>query len=156
MNLYVLGAPGSGKSAVLPALKAALPSHVVIDWDAFMEPAGELAGTNIRTAPRTWAAYEHLVRVALEAVAPVPTVLLGVATPDQLAGWPGGRWLLLDCGDAERRARLASRGDATDVSEALADAAAYRALGLPAIDTTGLDAETVAAHIASWVRDWPT
>ncbi|WUH99522.1 hypothetical protein OHR68_39545 [Spirillospora sp. NBC_00431] len=120
-----------------------------------MRPATELAGTEISQAPHAWAAYEHLVRTALEAVAPVPTVLLGVATPGQLAGWPSGGWLLLDCSDDERRARLTPRGDAVDIPEALADAAEYRALGLPTIDTTDLSADTVAAQIASWVLDTP-
>lgn len=152
MNFYVLGAPGSGKSAVVPALKVLVRSHAVIDWDALTKPAAELAGTRISAAPHTWSAYENLVRSALQAIEPIPSVLLGVATPDQLSGWPPGAWLLLDCSDDERRRRLAPRGDAVDVPDALLDAEAYRGLGLPAIDTTALSSETVAARIASWIQ----
>ncbi|MGF0116622.1 hypothetical protein ACQFYA_09880 [Promicromonospora sp. Marseille-Q5078] len=155
MNFYVLGAPGSGKSAVVPVLKSLLPSHAVIDWDALATPASELAGTTISTAPHTWSAYENLVRSALQAIEPIPSVLLGVATPDQLSGWPLDAWLLLDCGDDERRRRLAPRGDAVDVPDALRDAEACRGLGLPAIDTTTLSPGAVAARIASWVQAAP-
>ena len=61
-------------------------------------------------------------------------------------------WLLLDCSDDERRRRLAPRGDAVDIPDALLDAEAYRSLGLSAIDTTNLSSESVAARIASWVE----
>jgi hypothetical protein len=35
---YVLAAPGAGKSAVAPHLRAFLPGSVILDWDAFMGP----------------------------------------------------------------------------------------------------------------------
>ena len=59
VNFYVLGAPGSGKSAVVPLLKGLIRSHAVIDWDALAKPAAELAGTKISSAPQTWSAYER-------------------------------------------------------------------------------------------------
>jgi hypothetical protein len=40
----VLGAPGSGKSEVARPPAVLLPSHVVLDWDFLMVPAGRLAG----------------------------------------------------------------------------------------------------------------
>jgi ABC-type glutathione transport system ATPase component len=58
----ILGAPGSGKSAVAGHLREALPHHVVVDWDAFMTPAGALAGRDIRESPDTWPAYRDLIR----------------------------------------------------------------------------------------------
>ncbi|QGN32633.1 hypothetical protein [Microlunatus sp. Gsoil 973] len=80
---YVLGAPGSGKSLIIPRLRELLPDRVVLDWDAFMGPAGELAGAPIPETPQTWQPYGRLVR-------------------------------------------------------AVADAASYRGLGLPIVDTTRL------------------
>jgi Mg-chelatase subunit ChlI len=44
---YVLGAPGSGKTAAVRPLASLLPDHVVLDWDAFMAPAAALAGRDI-------------------------------------------------------------------------------------------------------------
>jgi hypothetical protein len=72
-----------------------------------------------------------------------------VCTPGELAGWPPGGWLLLDCADQERRRRLAGSASADD---AVDDAAAYRALGLPAIDTTNRIPQQVAEDIAWFVR----
>jgi chloramphenicol 3-O-phosphotransferase len=79
----VLGAPGSGKTSVAAALRSRLPHHVVLDWDAFMEPAGALAGRDVRRLPELWPAYRQLLRSVLEAVSAAPVVMLGVSTPDE-------------------------------------------------------------------------
>ncbi len=152
MLTYVLGAPGSGKSAVAGPLASQLPDHAVLDWDAFMAPAAALAGREIAPHPDTWPAYRQLVRVAVEAVAHLPVVLLGVCTPGELPGWPAGSWLLLDCSDRERRHRLGRRAGPDDLAAALQDAAEYRSLGLPVIDTTGRTPAEVAAALARRVR----
>ena len=55
MIIVVLGAPGSGKTTVIEPLAALLPRHVLLDWDAFMEPAAALAGRDIRANPETLA-----------------------------------------------------------------------------------------------------
>jgi adenylate kinase family enzyme len=75
--VYVLGAPGAGKSALAPHLRGLLPEHLVIDWDAFMEPAGEPAGRDIRADASTWAAYSRLVYSIVESAGAVDVVLLG-------------------------------------------------------------------------------
>ncbi len=59
----VLGAPGSGKTAVATVLRGLLPTHVILDWDAFMPAAAELAGRAISTSPSTWPAYLRLARL---------------------------------------------------------------------------------------------
>jgi chloramphenicol 3-O-phosphotransferase len=82
----VLGAPGSGKTSVAATLRSRLPHHVVLDWDAFMEPAGALAGRDVRRLPELWPAYRQLLRSVLEAVSAAPVVMLGVSTPDEIAG----------------------------------------------------------------------
>ncbi len=148
MITSVIGAPGSGKSTVKEPLAARLPACVVLDWDALMEPAAALAGRGIREHPETWPAYRQLVRTVLDTLTGVPVVLLGVCTPDELPGWPIDAWVLLDCADAERKRRLLARADGSSVREALADARAYRSLGLPAIDTTGRTPADVAGDLA--------
>jgi hypothetical protein len=153
MMTCVLGAPGSGKSTVAALLSERLPSHVVLDWDAFMGPASELAGRDVTRSPDTWPAYGRLVRLVVAAVAPTPLVMLGVCTPDELDAWPIDAWVLLECGDDERRQRLATCLEPAEVEAALADARHYRTLGLPVIDSTGRAPEAVAVDLARVVRD---
>ena len=136
MIAYVLGAPGSGKTSVASHLRQREVNRLILDWDGLQEAAGELAGTHIPTSVRTWEPYGRLMRAVVDQVGAVDTILFGVCTPDELAGWPIERWLLLDCDDDERRRRLERRDDG-GVEEALLDAAAYRQLGLPSLDTTG-------------------
>jgi hypothetical protein len=107
----VLGAPGSGKSTAVALLGTLLPGHVVLDWDALIRPASDLAGRDVARSPSTWAAYRRLVRAVVDAVMPAPLVLLGVSTPDELDGWPVDEWILLDCSETERRRRLGPRLD---------------------------------------------
>jgi hypothetical protein len=141
---YVLAAPGAGKSAVAPHLRAFLPGSVILDWDAYMGPAQALAGVAIRQAPQTWASYEQLVRTIVDQVWPVSTLLLKRVHTQQLSDWPNGEWLLLDCADDERRTRLAPRRNPTQTEGAVADAASYRTLGLPVLDSTDLNPLGVA------------
>jgi hypothetical protein len=72
-------------------------------------PAVEaLTGRDVRRSPELWSPYSEVVRAVVASVGDVPTVLFGVCTPDELAGWPDAHWVLLDCEDGERRRRLAS------------------------------------------------
>ncbi|GAB3757193.1 ATP-binding protein [Microlunatus parietis] len=144
---YVLGAPGSGKTTLIPHLRPRLPGWTVLDGDALMPDAERLAGAPIASTPATWPAYEGLLRTVIELVLPNPVLLLWVCTPEELQGWPGGPWLLLDCADAERQARLASRDDPAVIMEGVTDAAAYRKLGLPRVDSTERDPGDVAAEV---------
>jgi broad-specificity NMP kinase len=127
----VLGAPGSGKTTIAESIRVLRPNEVVLDWDAFMIPAGELAGRAIASSPKTWPAYRHLVRAVVEVMAGVSVVLFTVCTPNELEGWPIDHWVLLDCDDQERRRRLLNRGARpVDLDEAVCDAAKYRSLGI--------------------------
>ena len=148
----VLGAPGSGKSAVTLPLRSLLPTYAIVDWDDFMAPATALARRDIRQHPDTWPAYRQLVRALLGAVAHFPVVLLGVSTPDELRDWPIVSWILLDCTDEERGRRLQQDARLSDFPDAIRDAGEYRALGLPVIDTTARSPGEVAADLAHWVR----
>jgi len=133
-------------------LTALLPGHVVLDWDAFMEPAGALAGRDIRLNPETWPAYRELMCRIAASVATVPVVLLSVATPDELDGLPIRAWVLLDCSDEQRRLRLHADGRDRDSDSAVSDAQHYRSLGLPVIDTTARMPALVAADLADFVK----
>jgi GTPase SAR1 family protein len=142
--VYVLGAPGSGKTTVRELLAERLSDQTVVDWDDFIEPASALAGVDVRRAPQTWPSYQRLLRAVVDAVSP-NVVVLGVCAPDELDGWPIERWILLDCDDEERTRRLGARPEA--INDALADASAYRRLGLPTIDSTGRSPDQVADAI---------
>jgi hypothetical protein len=152
MVTYVLGAPGSGKSTVARPLASLLPDHVVLDWDVFMAPASALAGREVTQHPDTWPAYRQLVRIAVEAMAHLPVVLLGGCTPDELRGWPIDDWVVLDCSDQERRRRLGPQADPGRLLEAVRDAEQDRSLALPVMDTTGRTPADVAAGLARFVR----
>jgi hypothetical protein len=52
---YVLAAPGAGKSAVAPHLRAFLPDQSFWMGTRSWVPAPALAGVAIRQAPQTWA-----------------------------------------------------------------------------------------------------
>lgn len=145
MAIYVLGAPGSGKTTVRRALGERLSERIVMDWDDLMAPASELLGADVRSRPDAWPAYRHLIRGVVDVVGP-RLVLLGVCTPAELPGWPIDRWILLDCDDHERRSRLAFRCETVD--SAISDADAYRRLGFEIVDSTGLPPEEVAVRLA--------
>lgn len=152
MITAVLGAPGSGKSTVAQPLAELLPTHVVLDWDIFMEPAAALAGREITGYPETWPAYRQLVGAVVSAIAHLPVVLLTVCTPEELPGWPIDAWVLLDCSDQERRQRLAQQASPDRLTEGIHDATDDRLLGLPVIDTTGHTPAEVADALARFVR----
>jgi hypothetical protein len=148
----ILGAPGSGKSSLVPALAEVLPGHAVLDWDAFMVPAAALAGREIRDNPETWPAYRELVHAVISSIAHLPVVLLGVCTPEDLKGRPIGAWVLLDCADQERRRRLGQCADPERVEDGIRDGAEYRLLAMPVIDTTGCTPAAIAARLAGFIQ----
>ncbi len=141
----VLSAPGAGKTAVTGPLAGLLPGHAVLDWDAFMDPAGALAERPIRNSPRTWPAYRDLVRGVL---APRLVVLLGVCTPGELSDWPISAWVYLDSADPGTPPASRLSGRPGDIDGAIADTHHSRALGLPIIDTTSRTPAQVAAALA--------
>ncbi|CBF80407.1 predicted protein [Aspergillus nidulans FGSC A4] len=146
---YILGAPGSGKTTIVPYLRELLPRWIIIDWDELMVPAEMLAGRSIRDNESLWKPYAALVKSVLDMLAPNSVLLLGVCTPAQLAGWPIREWVILDCDDRERTARLQQRGESADeIQEAVSDAAEYRALGLRTTDGTTITPQETAQAIA--------
>ena len=110
------GAPGSGKTAVAPGLRRALPGVVVLDLDQFLEAGSRLAGLDLRqrSAADRWPAHNDLCLTYVSAVlaAGHDVLLLSPLTPDEVrrstaAPALGGiRWAVLDCSDASRLNRL--------------------------------------------------
>jgi len=151
MNAYVLGAPGSGKSALIDPLRKRIPGHLVLDWDFLMEPTGQLIGRSIRADRSAWPFYDALVKAVIEQFDDVPFVLLEVRTPDELPGWPIGACVLLDCADDVRVTRLGERLCGSDLAEAVEDGRSYRKLGLPVVDSTSQTIDEVAEELASMI-----
>ena len=157
----VTGAPGVGKTTLLPELVRLGQGLVVIDQDELLED-GALLGVPIAfpDAEPNWPAYNrmwdrivHIVRRAGH-----PVLLLGPTPyPEELATTadPDGplHWALLDCADQLRRARLRARGWSAEwVEDAVADAAETRELIPTVITTDDEDAEKIALRILSWAR----
>lgn len=162
-NLFVVtGAPGSGKTAVTPGLRAALPGVVVLDMDQFLEAGNRLAGLNLRSesAADRWPAHNDLCLTFVAAVlaAGHDVLLLCPLTPDEVRRSTAAPdlgdiyWAVLDCSDATRRQRLSTRPGAEAQNHgAVADAAELRGLGLPALHNDGIPLDATADMItASW------
>jgi hypothetical protein len=148
---YVLAAPGAGKSAVAPHLRAFLPGSVILDWTRSWVPPKHWqalpSGRHHRPGLATSSWYGPLLTRSGRSAPSCSSV----CTPQQLSDWPNGEWLLLDCADDERRTRLAPRRNPTQTEEAVADAASYRTLGLPVLDSTDLNPLRVATAIVNMI-----
>jgi hypothetical protein len=150
----VTGAPGSGKSTVVPELVRLSPgTMVVMDMDELLDDHGRLLGIDIAspTAAPIWPAYNALWLRITELIrrSGIPVLLLSPVLPTEL---PEGRWLHLDIPDAVRRKRLAARGWAeAQIAEALADAAEIRKL-VPRSVRGDVSPERSAKGILDWIR----
>lgn len=121
--LYVIsGAAGSGKSTILPLLRASLPTVQWHDFDERWKGGGKVERQHL---------LEEWMQTALHAEGdfgllgpcPLGEVLAAPSTPRL----PGVRHLLLDVSDVERIARLRARGDGLASQDMLNWAAWMRA-----------------------------
>lgn len=157
--LFVTGASAAGKTALHAPLAAALADVAAVfdfDWliDAFGRAAegGEIDWVAVRQA---WVAVAHG-----EAQQDRATVVLGQIGPNHLVDLPGLEWaasthfLLLDCGDEVRRARIEARPAwrGRDVDEQLAWARWLREHIDDHIRTDQLTPDESVRAIATWVR----
>jgi broad-specificity NMP kinase len=153
----VTGAPGAGKSTVVPELlrlRRSTSKLVVMDMDELLDSKGQLLGIDIAhsSAAANWPAYNALWLRITELVRRSGTsmLLLSPALPSEL---PEGRWLHLDCPDAVRRKRLTARGWSDEqITEALADAAEIRKLVPRSVAGDGTP-EQSAEKILAWVNE---
>jgi len=138
MLVYLVGAPGSGKTTLAPYLRRRLAGWVVLDWDFLQEHSSTLAEADIRCSPSLWATYDDLVLAVVKEISSsgVDCAVVGVRTPSELPRWPVDVWILLDCPDSIRSDRLSLSGRASDIDAALSDAAKYRSLRLTTLDTS--------------------
>ncbi|SOD64121.1 Broad-specificity NMP kinase [Streptomyces zhaozhouensis] len=155
------GAPGSGKSTVLPLLAA--EPFAAVDFDELLEPGGRLLGTVIASpaASALWPSYNGLWArvVSLLLRAGRPVLVTCPLTPAEWAeatagveGLPPAEWARLDCADADRADRLSVRGwQQGRIEGALADARELRRLVDREFTTTGRSPTEVAAELARWV-----
>jgi broad-specificity NMP kinase len=154
--LYVVtGAPGAGKSTVIPELLRLQSGRlVVMDMDELLDHEGRVLGIEIAdsSAAANWPAYNALWLRITELVrrSGTPMLLLSPLVPKEL---PEGRWLHLDCPDSVRRKRLAERGwSAEQITEAITDAAEIRKLVPRSVPGDGTPEES-ARLILAWVGE---
>jgi hypothetical protein len=160
----VTGASGSGKTAILAPLAAALADDcVTFDADVFLDAAGALS----RGQPIDWTAFHAVLLAVAHGVAQSgrPTVLLAPLRPGALASLPARRWigdiryLALDCADDVRRQRMAARPPwrLHDVEDQVSWGRWLRANVPDRVETTLDTPAESAAAVASWVLGhlWP-
>lgn len=156
----VTGAPGAGKSAIVAALLAAPCDILVLDADWLLEPASDLVGRSLVDANDLWPAYRRLWLRFLQMLARNgrTAALFAPAHPDEYADltplpWLSSiDWLLLDCDDRTRTARLQARGwISTSIEEALVDARALRLAVPTVIDTSETTPEEAARQVYAWL-----
>jgi dephospho-CoA kinase len=151
----VSGAPGAGKSTVVPELlRLRSGPLVVMDMDDLLDHDGRLLGIKIAdpSAAAIWPAYNALWLRITELIrrSGLPVLLLSPLFPTE---FPEGRWLHLDCPDPVRRKRLADRGWSKQrIIDALKDAAETRKLVPRSVRGDGTPEES-ARQILAWVNE---
>ncbi len=150
----VSGAPGTGKTTILPELIEAAGDIVVADIDEILEN-GSLLGVPIAVpeAEPVWPAYRRLWHriTYLPRRAGHPVIFLSPDTPDEIED--ATAHLLLDCSDAVRTERLVARGDDKRlIDAALEDAREYRERFDTVLTIDGLEPAEIAARVMAWVR----
>lgn len=131
-----------------------------MDW--LLAPASALVGKDIRVDASAWPAYNALWLEVLHAVhkneraavlfAPINMDDLPI---EMLPAWCSGvEWLLLDCSEAVRRARLSDRPGWTDamMAEAEEDARVLRKTIPRRIETGDHAPDAVAGLILDWLN----
>jgi hypothetical protein len=162
--LYVVaGAPGVGKTTLLPELVRLGTGIVAIDMDELLED-GALIGVPIAdpSAAPSWPAYNRMwgriVDIVRRAGHPVILLCPTPAPEDLMAGdgWDGPvRWALLDCDDQRRLDRLRARDWPEEwIEDAMADAAQTRGLIPTVIHTDSENAREIAGRILAWTESF--
>ncbi|MGH3489768.1 MAG: AAA family ATPase [Actinopolymorphaceae bacterium] len=161
----VVGAPGVGKTTLLPELVRLGHGVVAMDKDELFED-GALLGlpiTDPEAGPPLWPAYnrmwDRIIRMIRRAGHPVlllsGTPSPGDATPDRDDDGPI-HWVLLDCADQLRLSRLRARGWPSEwIDDAMSDATQSRGQFPTVIRTDDMDTEQIARQILAWTSAAP-
>lgn len=161
--MLVAGAPGVGKSTVIPRLAGPGNGFVAVDMDELLDD-GAILGIKMATydAAELWPTYNKLwlTNIGLILRSGVPVVFSCPLTPSEVeAALPKGFaypliWALLDCADEERAKRLQLRGWTPDqVRDALDDARGLREMIPTVIHTDGQTPDQVAELLRQWAID---
>jgi energy-coupling factor transporter ATP-binding protein EcfA2 len=166
-QLVVLGASGAGKTTLVRRLAAlALPGIGCYHFDAIGVPSAEEIAARVGEGEswQAWALDAWVARLARNedrvALAVLDAQVRPSAVRDAFArhGVVFGGMVLVDCGHAERNARLCGpRGQSELANPEMDTWAAYLrgqadALGLPIIDTTGASPEAGLAALYAHVE----
>ena|SRR5215216_299667 len=157
----VTGPPGVGKSTLLPHLLELTRGRLVVaDMDELLED-GALLGIPIAEpeAAPIWPAYDRMWRRIVNLIrrSGYPVLLLRpVPSPDDLvagATWDEPvQWILLDCADELRQARLQARGWAQDwIDDAARDAESARRIVRTVVRTDDEDSQGIAERVLARV-----
>ncbi len=157
----VTGAPGVGKTSVVTELLQLKSQFVIFDIDWLADSASELSGKSIYTDSSTWKAYSALWFEVLHSICknegePIfftpnnKEDFVKFGTPE----WVDGiNWLLLDCDEKTRRARLAERNwDNERIQEALDDADHFRKTIDAKIDTGLATPKEIAKQVVDYFK----
>ncbi len=159
--VVITGAPGSGKTVLVPVLARLLAGAVILDMDWLLGPLSRLAGVDLTVHEPSWPAYGDtwLALAACIGGTGVPVILCGPLLPAELALLPSRalvdqiHCIVLDCADAVRRQRLVARGwDEARIVEAQHDAAVLRQLDAEIVSSDSLSVEEMACVVAGVVR----
>lgn len=153
----VSGAPGPGRSTILPELLRTAAGIVAMDIDELLED-GRLLGVPIAApeAEPIWPAYRRMWQriIDMPRRAGHPVLLLSPNTPDETPVPGATACLLLDCADDLRVERLRARGDSDrQVEAALDDARSYRRFFDTILTTDNLEPPTIADKVLAWAAE---
>jgi hypothetical protein len=159
---FVCGAFASGKSTTADLVAVDLKECLVLDVDWLLASLRDLARLNLSKEPGSWPDLRNvwLSIASLSARSGRPSVLFLPSLPDEIETLTGrslvgeGHWLLLDCNDNERVARLRKRETWQPdwTMEVLEEADRFRRLGFESVPTDRLSPEEAAAAVSRWVR----
>ena len=159
-TLHLLTGPwASGKTSLVPHLRALLPEVVVFDWDVVLPGLSAAAGKDAHRDASTWDGLRTIWVAIVESVLAGgrDVLLCGPARPEDFAGTglPARlvRCACLDCADETLAERLRGRGATeAEIADELGTMAALRESGYERLRADDRSPYDLAAEVAAWIR----